>query len=138
MSGKAFTNGSPPLLLHAFATFAVGGAQMRFATLANAFGDRYRHIVVAMDGNHACARLLSPALDLRCEPIEAPEEVRRSGNVRRFRDLLRRFAPDLLITYNWGAIESGRWPTSPAWSATSMSRTASVRKNATHRYADAY
>src|SRR4029077_2525384 len=39
MSGKASTNGSPPLLLHAFATFAVGGAQMRFATLANAFGD---------------------------------------------------------------------------------------------------
>jgi glycosyltransferase involved in cell wall biosynthesis len=104
MSGKASTNGSPPLLLHAFATFAVGGAQMRFATLANAFGDRYRHIVVAMDGDHACARLLSPALDLRCEPIEAPKRATLS-NVRRFRDLLRRFAPDLLVTYNWGAIE---------------------------------
>jgi len=99
MSGKASTNGSPPLLLHAFATFAVGGAQMRFATLANAFGDGYRHIVVAMDGDHACARLLSAALDLRCEPIEAPKRA-TLGNVRRFRGLLRRFAPDLLVTYN--------------------------------------
>jgi glycosyltransferase involved in cell wall biosynthesis len=104
MSGKVSTNGSPPLLLHAFATFAVGGAQMRFATLANAFGDGYRHIVVAMDGDHACARLLSPALDLRCEPIEAPKRA-TFGNVRRFRGLLRQFAPDLLVTYNWGAIE---------------------------------
>jgi glycosyltransferase involved in cell wall biosynthesis len=104
MSGTASTNGLPPLLLHAFSTFAVGGAQMRFATLANAFGDRYRHIVVAMDGDHACARLVSPALDLRCEPIEAPKRA-TLGNVRRFRSLLRGFAPDLLVTYNWGAIE---------------------------------
>jgi hypothetical protein len=92
MSGKASHHGSPPLLLHAFPTFAVGGAQMRFVTLANAFGDRYRHIVVAMDGNHACARLLSPALDLRCEPIESPKRA-TLGNARRFRGLLRRFAP---------------------------------------------
>jgi glycosyltransferase involved in cell wall biosynthesis len=104
MSGTASINGSAPLLLHAFATFAVGGAQMRFATLANALGGRYRHIVVAMDGNYACARLVFPTLDLRCEPVEAPKGA-TFGNARRFRGLLRRFAPDLLVTYNWGAIE---------------------------------
>ena len=93
-----------PLLLHVIATFAVGGAQMRFVTLANSLGDRYRHIVVAMDGNHACARLLSPDLDLRCVPVEAPKGA-TLGNARRFRTLLRAFAPDLLVTYNWGSIE---------------------------------
>ncbi len=59
-----------PLLLHVFSTFAVGGPQMRFVTLANAFGERYRHIVMAMDGDHACAARLAPGLDVRCEPIE--------------------------------------------------------------------
>ena len=44
----------PPLLLHVFPTFAVGGAQMRFAALANHFGPAWRHTVIAMDGNTAC------------------------------------------------------------------------------------
>jgi glycosyltransferase involved in cell wall biosynthesis len=93
-----------PLLLHVFATFAVGGPQARFAALANAFGGRYRHIVVAMDGNYACASRLAPDLDLRCEAIGAAKNA-TFGNVRRFRRLLRDFAPDTLLTYNWGAIE---------------------------------
>ena len=59
----------PPLLLHVFASFAVGGAQVRFATLANRFGRRYRHIVVAMDGNYACASLVAPDLDVRYETV---------------------------------------------------------------------
>jgi glycosyltransferase involved in cell wall biosynthesis len=94
----------PLLLLHVFATFAVGGPQMRFAALANRFGPRYRHIVVAMDGDYACAKRLAPTLDVRCEPVEAAKGA-TIGNVRRFRRLLRNFRPDVLITYNWGSVE---------------------------------
>ncbi len=39
-----------PLLLSVFPTFAVGGAQIRFATIANHFGREWRHAIVAMDG----------------------------------------------------------------------------------------
>ena len=77
---------------------------MRFATLANSFGRRYRHIVVAMDGNYACAERLAAELDVRCEHIEVAKGA-TIGNVRRFRQLLRLFAPDVLVTYNWGSIE---------------------------------
>ncbi len=94
----------PPLLLHVFATFAVGGPQMRFAALANQFGRRYRHIVVAMDEDYACSKRLVPELDVRCEHIAAAKGA-TLGNVRRFRRLLRGFAPDALVTYNWGSIE---------------------------------
>lgn len=77
---------------------------MRFAALANAFGDRYRHIVLALDGNLACARRVAPTLPVRYESVDAPKQA-TVGNVRRFRRLLRELTPDALVTYNWGAIE---------------------------------
>jgi glycosyltransferase involved in cell wall biosynthesis len=89
-----------------FATFAVGGAQMRFVALAKAFGDRYRHIVMAMDGDYACAARLPANADVRCEPIIAAKgRVATFANVRRFRRRLREINPDVLVTYNWGATE---------------------------------
>ncbi len=96
--------GKPPLLLHVFSTFIVGGAQLRFAALAQAFGRRYRHIVLAMDGNLASAGRLADELDVRCEPVEHAKGA-TIYNIRRFRRRLHEFAPDLLVTYNWGAIE---------------------------------
>ncbi len=94
----------PPLLLHVFSTFATGGPQVRFAAIANRFGRRWHHAVVAMDGNLACRERLAPSLD-----VSFPEVVLRKddmlGNLRRCRAALRALRPDLLITSNWGAIE---------------------------------
>ena len=94
----------PPLLLHVFPTFAVGGAQMRFAALANHFGPAWRHTVIAMDGNTACRERLRPDLDLRFPAVE----IRKGdtlANVRHFRRVLTGLRPDVLVTYNWGSIE---------------------------------
>jgi glycosyltransferase involved in cell wall biosynthesis len=93
-----------PLLLHVFATFAIGGPQVRFVALAESFGLRYRHIVVAMDGDYACADRLPPGLDVRYERVEAPKGA-TVRNVSRFRRLLRILSPDLLVTYSWGSLE---------------------------------
>jgi glycosyltransferase involved in cell wall biosynthesis len=96
----------PPLLLHVFSTFAVGGSQIRFVTLARAFGDRYRHVVIAMDDDLACAQCLPAGLDVRYERIEvAKGTIATIGNVRRFRRVLRKITPDVLVTYSWGATE---------------------------------
>jgi glycosyltransferase involved in cell wall biosynthesis len=94
----------PRHLLHVFPSFAVGGAQMRFVTLANALGDRYRHTVLALDGDYACAQRVAADVCVRYETISAPKQA-TLGNVRRFRRRLRDLAPDVLITHNWGAIE---------------------------------
>jgi len=94
----------PPLLLHAFPSFAIGGAQVRFAALANHLGGSYRHAIIAMDGNYECLSRLAPDLDVVCPGIE----IRKGDTVRavfRFRRVLRDLRPDLLVTYNWGAIE---------------------------------
>ena len=53
-----------PLVAHVFPTFAVGGAQARFAAVANHFGAAFRHIIVSLDGNLACRQRLDPTLDV--------------------------------------------------------------------------
>lgn len=77
---------------------------MRFVTLANALSDRYRHTVLALDGDYACARRVAAGVRVHYETIRAPKQS-TLGNVRRFRRRLRELAPDVLITHNWGAIE---------------------------------
>ena len=93
-----------PLLLHVYATFAVGGPQVRFAALANRFGAEYRHAIIAMDGNLACRERLDPGLDVTFPAVD----IRKGdtlGNRARFRDALRALRPDVLVTSNWGSIE---------------------------------
>jgi glycosyltransferase involved in cell wall biosynthesis len=93
-----------PLVVHVFPGFAVGGAQVRFAALANHFGTEFRHIVVALDGDLGCRERLDASLDVEFPSVEAPKHAMLS-NAWRFRSLLRRWRPDVLVTGNWGAIE---------------------------------
>jgi glycosyltransferase involved in cell wall biosynthesis len=93
-------------LLHAFPTFAVGGAQARFALLANRLGQGFEHVLVSLDGRHDGTRLVERDVRLRLRPV-----VWRKGgglslrNLQTVRRVLREERPDLLLTYNWGAIE---------------------------------
>ncbi len=93
-----------PLVLHVFPTFAVGGAQVRFAAIANHFGRAFRHIVVALDGNLACQERLNPDLDITFPAVAASRNA-MLASAWRYRRLLRRWRPDVLVTCNWGAIE---------------------------------
>ena len=94
----------PPLVLSVFATFATGGPQVRFAALANHYGSRYNHAIVAMDGRLDCLTRLSPDL-----AISNPQVTIRRGaafaNLKSFRQQLLTLAPDVLVTHNWGSIE---------------------------------
>jgi glycosyltransferase involved in cell wall biosynthesis len=98
------TSAAPPLLLHVFPTFGTGGREVRFAAVANRFGQRWRHAIVAMDGDLSCRERLDPGLD-----VSYPQFVLPKGNtldnVLRCRAALHKLAPSLLVTNNWGAIE---------------------------------
>ncbi len=95
-----------PLLLHAFSTFAMGGPQRRFLQIANAFGPRYRHALVAMDGNTEAAAGLNADVDFQVVPAPTQKSGGLSpGNLWRIAGVVRRLKPDLLLSYNWGAIE---------------------------------
>lgn len=95
---------SAPLLLHVLPSFAVGGVQVRLARVIGALGARYRHRIIALDGNRAAARLIEGALDVEIDT--APREHRSLlAALFAIRRQLVATAPDLLLTYNWGAIE---------------------------------
>jgi len=98
------TAAKPVTLLSVFATFRVGGPQVRFAALANHLGSRFRHIVVAMDNQFDCRDRLDPGLDVTLHPL-AYRKASLLRNLGLFRGLLRRFNPDVLVTHNWGSIE---------------------------------
>jgi len=90
-------------LLHVFPTFAVGGSQMRFAQLARLHGERYRHTVIALDGKTDMAARLS-GLPVACRQLQF-DKRRPLQTWQRFGATLRAMRPDVLLTYNWGAIE---------------------------------
>jgi glycosyltransferase involved in cell wall biosynthesis len=94
----------PPAPLHVFPSFVVGGAQLRFAAIANRFPGRWRHLIVAMDGVTTCRERLDPGVLVGFPAVD----VRKGdtfGNLRRFRACLRAVRPAALVTGNWGAIE---------------------------------
>ncbi|MDP2809171.1 MAG: glycosyltransferase [Rhodocyclaceae bacterium] len=94
----------PRVLLHAFSTFNLGGPQARFVRLANEFGPAYTHIITAMDNCFVAGERLNP--DIRWEPLTLPiKKGRALANRSRFREVLKTRRPDLLLSYNWGAIE---------------------------------
>lgn len=95
---------TPPLVLSVFASFAVGGPQVRFAAVANYHGRAFRHAIVAMDGRFDCAERLSSELDLVI--VKRPwRQDSLVANLRGLRPIIRDIAPSVLVTHNWGSME---------------------------------
>ncbi len=102
--GRQQPSTAAPLIMHVFPEFGVGGAQVRFAAIANHYGAAFRHIVLSLDGNLGCRERLRPDLDVTFPTVDAPKQA-TVANVWRFHRLLRAWRPALLVTNNWGAIE---------------------------------
>lgn len=98
------TPARPLDVMHVFPTFMVGGAQMRFTTLANRFGIAARHRIIAMDGKREARALLDPALNVAFPRLGIVKSD-TGGNVMRAVAHLRAQPPDLLITSNWGSVD---------------------------------
>jgi glycosyltransferase involved in cell wall biosynthesis len=100
-----------PTLMHVFPTFGFGGSQVRFAAIANHFGRTFRHLVLAMDGSYECMGRIEKGVEVErvVVPIRKRSTLRNAFVFRRFLHLRR---PDVLVTYNWGAIEwaLANWP----------------------------
>ena len=95
----------PPLVLSVFPTFAVGGAQVRFCALANRFGPRWRHAIVALDGRSECASRLGREVPFELLPSPARRGDNAMRNLPRIVSMLRSSRPDVLVTSNWGSME---------------------------------
>jgi glycosyltransferase involved in cell wall biosynthesis len=90
--------------LHIFPSLGVGGVPLRMVRIINHFGTRFRHTVMALDNNFDAAAGIDRSVDVTLWPVPRP----RRGMLRTVAAgalALRRIRPDLLLTYNWGAIE---------------------------------
>jgi L-malate glycosyltransferase len=91
-------------VLHVFPSFGIGGVPLRMVRVINHVGKRLHHMVIALDNNFDAAEGLSGD----CELMSPPPESRNGSSLRaivRGSMTLVRMRPDLLMTYNWGAIE---------------------------------
>lgn len=98
------SNPARPHIVHVFPGFGVGGSQVRLAAIVEGLGDEFSHTIISLSGCFDAAPLLDPRLDIRL----APPLAAARGPLARLALYRRRLAelkPDLLVTYNWGAMD---------------------------------
>ncbi len=99
-------------LFHVFASFGLGGVPIRITAVMNHFGPRYRHTIVATDGCYDATRRIAAAIPLLDPPPPAHARRRWPLALLDMRRALNEARPDLLLTYNWGALDwalANRW-----------------------------
>lgn len=96
---------APVNILHLHSSFSLGGKEARAVRLMNAFGDTARHTIASGVPDALGARE-SIAKGIRYEIAQSPPPLTGKPSVSRFEAIaayMRRF--DLVLTYNWGAID---------------------------------
>lgn len=90
-------------VMHVLPGFGVGGIQVRLARIINALGPRFRHTILSLNGDVSCRERIDPAAVVTVEQAVPHGNLLARLKVNAGR--IHATAPDLLATYNWGAIE---------------------------------
>lgn len=93
---------APLRLLHIFPTFAPGGAELLLVSVMNALGTEFEHTIVPLNGRSEAAELLRTPFRL----LKAPEGWSSPTYAWKLRRMVEHERPDLVLTYNWGAIDA--------------------------------
>lgn len=92
-------------VLHLHSSFSAGGKELRCARLINAFGPAVSHSIVSAEPNAFGASKAIEAAALVDYPADFPALAGRPG-LRRLRELAGAMAAyDLVLSYNWGAMD---------------------------------
>lgn len=89
--------------LHVFPSFEPGGMEVRAAMLMDRLPAPDRHTVVAMSRRTGCLARVQRADVTLCDP---PARAGFLATGRAMAAVIARLRPDLVLTYNWGAIET--------------------------------
>ena len=91
-------------VVHVFSSFGRGGIQVRAASLMGRFPGGIRHFLLPMGGDRRGLSLIPSSLSL--ELLSPPGEKNFLRATLALRSLLKKIGPDLVLTYNWGAVEA--------------------------------
>ncbi|HEX8553652.1 MAG TPA: glycosyltransferase [Sphingomonas sp.] len=96
---------APVRILHLHSSFSLGGKEARAVQLMNAWGSRARHVIVsgvpdALGARDSIAKGVAYEIAQVPPPLTGRPSVARYEAIARF---MRGF--DLVLTYNWGAID---------------------------------
>lgn len=90
-------------ILHVFPTFALGGVQLRMVDMMARLPRTYRHRVLSLDGRSDSLARIAKGVDVECllpsVGLAGPQAIM---GMRRW---LLNMAPDLVCSYNWGAMD---------------------------------
>ncbi len=92
----------PRHFVHVFPTFAYGGVPIRIADVISRLDGPYRHSILSLNGEIDAKSRIAEGIDY---DFPAPPTGRLPGLLPAVARWLRAAEPDLLLTYNWGAIE---------------------------------
>lgn len=95
---------APATCLHVFPSFEIGGVALRTVRIINHLGAQFRHTIIALNGDFGAARNFEMEGEVNLLPPRRPHSG-TLGGVLSGAAVLRRLRPQLLLTYNWGAIE---------------------------------
>jgi glycosyltransferase involved in cell wall biosynthesis len=90
-------------ILHVFPSFDAGGLELRAVTLMQLLGREARHSIVALDGRVGALARVAP--DVELELLASPRTKGPLATSVTLAEHLCARRPDLVLTYNWGAIE---------------------------------
>ena len=93
-----------PLLLHVFASFGYGGVPIRMSRIINHLGARYRHCIVALDSCFDSRSRIAAGIEVDYREVEITKR-NPARAVLQARSSIGALRPDLVMTYNWGAVE---------------------------------
>ena len=93
-----------PRILHVFDGFRVGGTELRTCNIINFLDKGFRHVIISNNGNFDAASLIKTDTDIdyiHPDTSRAPFPL----SIARICRMLRSINADLMIAYEWGAID---------------------------------
>lgn len=98
-------NDDRPLIVHVFDGFRVGGTEVRTCHIINSMQNAYRHVVVSNNGDFSARALIDGSISIEyIHPLHITSLplIKRLASIASW---LRDMAPQLLVAYEWGAID---------------------------------
>lgn len=94
-----------PHIIHIFSSFGLGGVPIKICHSINYFADKAKHTIISTHKEYASKSLLNENVSVDIPDTMYLNEGSLFKRLQNYRSYLKKTKPDLLITYNWGAVE---------------------------------